>query len=289
MRILMVVLFSLGLVSRALGDDTTFDNPIVDLVAKPVIVTSNHPLGLAAKWVVGERAVVVPVLGANQSPHHAALTARQRLALDTADLIIWLGAESEPAFAGAIAQMRAPVLEFPAGELAGDNDLHRWLSPHLLKSLGEQLEQHLGMVAESGWQERLAQTVTGVERKLAALPRFRYVVQHDALRYFTDAFRLPPAIALRDSHGQAAGAKARQTIEAGARGASCLLVETGGHAHDVEVVAERFRLPMVEVDITGRNLALTETSYDQLLNNLADAFTRCANGSSEGVTATISE
>ncbi|GAA5132525.1 metal ABC transporter solute-binding protein, Zn/Mn family [Alloalcanivorax gelatiniphagus] len=73
-----------------------------------VVVASVEPVAMALRALYGDRAEVVTLLAPNQSPHNPMLSPRQMLTLRQADLVVWLGAEAEPAVADLMARRDGP-------------------------------------------------------------------------------------------------------------------------------------------------------------------------------------
>lgn len=140
------------------------------------IVTSVEPLAKVMRDLYDDAVQVSPLLTANQNPHHIALSPRQVARLQNADLVVWLGAEAEPAMASLMSRRSKPslaVLDLPAlplrhatnahshaehahaqhdhhehhhdHEQTPDSDIdtnidpHLWLSPQIMEALANRL------------------------------------------------------------------------------------------------------------------------------------------------------
>ncbi|MBL7250998.1 metal ABC transporter substrate-binding protein [Alloalcanivorax marinus] len=72
------------------------------------LVASVEPVAMVLRDLYGDSAQVETLLAPNQSPHNPMLSPRQMLTLRRADLVVWLGAEAEPAVADLMARREGP-------------------------------------------------------------------------------------------------------------------------------------------------------------------------------------
>ncbi len=98
-----VVALSLGLTACTQQPTT---EPMADTESKPLVITSFYPLYFFANEIAGEHAEVINLAGASD-PHDYSPTPQQLAQLNSADLVVYLGAEMEPWTDDVIPQLEA--------------------------------------------------------------------------------------------------------------------------------------------------------------------------------------
>lgn len=170
----------------------------------------------------------------------------------------------------------------------GGIDPHAWLSPDnaktwlgvIAEALAAQDPAHADAYRANAAQGRAAIDAAVAEARslLQGRESTRIVVSHDALGYFTEAMRLPPALALADltDNAPAAGSLQRLRREIADSGARCMYPEAG---KDPRAFASLDGLGLqlgAPLDILGLSPdGIGPDSYPALLTGLAQAIASC--------------
>ena len=89
------------------------------------VVASVEPLAKVLRSLYDDSVTVTTLLQANQNPHQLALSPRQALAVQQADLMVWLGAGVEAPLAPLVARRQGPSVA-----LLGLEGVHRRTGGH---------------------------------------------------------------------------------------------------------------------------------------------------------------
>lgn len=266
------------------------------------VVVSIKPLQLLASAVLGdggEVAVLVPPTG---SPHHYTMTPSDRLALESADLLVYVGEPLETELHGIMRGLASdrPVLELlqlpglTRRQLPGSASLdpHIWLDSRngllIAAALRDRfmaldpdqashwaanyaaLEQEL-LTAESAWEDRLSQ-----------LPATPYAVYHDAIGYFEARYDLDHAVVLVDDPELQPGIRhlIRVREDIARLRPACLFTDVTSRQNTIETLFASQQVRQQRLDLLGDQLEADE-GYPQLLGNLADDMIGCLSGASD--------
>jgi len=74
------------------------------------LVASVEPLAKVLRGLYGDQVQVVTLLQANQNPHQLALSPRQAMLVQQADLLVWLGETVEAPLAPLVSRRQGPTL-----------------------------------------------------------------------------------------------------------------------------------------------------------------------------------
>lgn len=172
----------------------------------------------------------------------------------------------------------------------GAVDTHLWLSPHNARRIVDTVaEQLAGLDPENAARYRhnaevldgeIVQLEQGLDRQLTPLKEQRYIVFHDAYRYFEKAFDLHPAGAIAVSPEKRPGA--RRLIEIreaiGESGARCVFSEPQFRPDIVDVVLEGTGARHGVLDPLGAELVPGRALWFDLMRALADSLAGCLAG-----------
>ncbi len=260
------------------------------------VVVSITPLRLIAESIVGNHGnvrVLVPVSG---SPHHYTMTPSDRLALDSADLILYVGEPLETELHGVMSKLAGErrVLEFinlpglnrRRLDDSGNIDPHIWLDSGnglLMAAALRDAVTELDADRASLWQEnyaaleqRLLDEELQWRRRLQAAPQASYAVYHDAIGYVEDRFGRSPRIVLLDNPEIQPGIrrimKLRQAIAD--EQPVCLFTDVTSRQSTVDTLFAGTPVHQVQLDLLGERLGTGE-GYPELLHRLVDDFIRC--------------
>lgn len=282
--------------------------PLSGAAAPRTVVVSVEPLAMVLRPLYGERAMVVALLAPNQSPHHPMLSPRQMLTLRQADLLVWLGADAEPAMAALVAKRRGAsvaLLDLPGitrgrghqdhhDHADGDADQaghahhtqdpgldpHLWLDPDNMAALARALDEREGDALAAGqpaaFLDALARAERLVRAELAPVRQVPWLTYHQPWAYFQHHFGLHDAVIVSEQLG--AGPSSRHFValaEATRRqGVTCALVEPEAQVDLLRRLCPACRLQ--PLDPLGRDHA--GATYDVWLVQVAQAFRECLAG-----------
>ena len=256
------------------------------LQAEPLrIVTDTAPIQSMVQAVVGDLAEVEVLLPAGASPHDYAMRPSDAIALENADVVVWVGHGLTPFLEDPIETLAkdATVVELldTEGWLPieldhhdddhdehdhGAVDPHAWLAPDVQSAWVMTLANTLGQLDPSNaatYQFNAAtqttaiiDTQSAVEEVLADVRGGQFVVSHDALGYFERAFDMPAAGAITISDASAPGAariiELRQIMQD--LDVTCILVDPQTSPKWAQVVAEGTGAKVAMVDPQGAAL-----------------------------------
>lgn len=180
------------------------------------VVVSVEPLAKVLRSLYDDSVTVTTLLQANQNPHQLALSPRQALAVQQADLMVWLGAGVEAPLAPLVARRQGPSVALLAldgvhrrngghdhhdghdhDEHASHDattDPHLWLSVDnmtlLAGAVGERFPAGLKSGQPQQWQQA-AQAQLQVEREqLASLAQEPWLSYHQPWGYLSESLAL---------------------------------------------------------------------------------------------------
>jgi zinc transport system substrate-binding protein len=268
---------------------------------KPFIVTSIKPLAIIVQSALGNQARVEYLQSAAQSAHDVSLPVSALKKLEQADLIVWIGNSFESRIAKSMAliaqdklltiqslQLAQPntASSESAHSLAADDhshkhnhqglnyDPHVWLNPENANQIARHIQRRLGVEQKAIISEEQIARLTA---ELAPWHERYFLVHHDALGHFTDAFHLQPGLSIRSVSGASQGAKSLYQLrkDATALRASCVFVEPQYADRDARAIAHELSLKLIEVDIQGIDQPLSAESYTQFMTTLTMRFKSC--------------
>lgn len=176
----------------------------VDSGERRTAVASVYPLAWLANIIGGDAVSVTDLTPPGVEAHDAVLTARQRAAIETADLVVYLGQIGfQPDVEQAVADANGRVVDVTSGgELlsgggGGRYDPHVWLDPAKMAGFATRVGAALRAddPANSGGyvsrEEAVTADLTGLQaefkRDLASCKYRSFVVSHEAFGYLAAA------------------------------------------------------------------------------------------------------
>lgn len=261
------------------------------------VVSTVRPLALIAKAVLGDQAQARAIITAQDSPHHFSLSPGDRLALASADLLVWVGPEFEVFLQQFFSRQqdtpRLTVLELPdlvRHKLSDDSvDPHVWLDPDnalvIAAAIAARVSE-LDPANEPGYSANLARFTDRVnaqkvrlDAELGSVRDLRYAVYHNAYQYFEKRFGLSHGLALVANPEVAPGM--RQTLavrsQLAALAPACVLLEPDYNPDLLTTLLDGRDIKQVPVDPLGYDLPASEQGYVALLDSIAAAFAACVN------------
>lgn len=279
------------------------------------VVADIPPVQALVAQVLGDRGSVSLVMRPGASPHSYAMRPSEASVLEAADLVVWIGPDLTPWLAGPIGTVAkgAEVLglleargtrvlpfreEIEAGgheehddhghdHAHGDVDPHAWLSPEnamiwlgiiadRLSEIDPEAARDYERNAEIG-RLRVKAAAARADAMLSGVRDRPFVVSHDALQYFEEAFglRLAGAISLGDAvdPGPAHVAEVREALRA--LGVRCVFAEPGYKPGLIAAVSEGAEAETVMIDPLGTGLEPGPDLYVNMLRDLAEAIASC--------------
>lgn len=272
--------------------------------AEPLrVVTSIAPVqGLVADIMLGVGKPEL-LLAEPTSPHDFAMRPSQARAISKANVLFYVGENLEPWLMNALRSRAEDTITVQLGGLpnlhlldareldefdvheeehAEEYDPHYWLDPKnaqiwlsaIAKTLISADPENTATYRANLERTELAITEASIATSaiLTTLTASKFVVTHDSIQYFEDAFNLQVAGAFSASDGQKAGARSLNAL-LGKFGPDTCIVEDVTHPSRITA-----NLPddikHVTIDPMGYD-ALGEGYYPRLLNTLAQSLLEC--------------
>lgn len=265
------------------------------------VVADIGPVGLLVQAVhEGAPKVLLPP---GASPHHYALRPSDAAALETADLVVWIGPALTPWLEGTVATLARDARSLELMEAAGTTrieieehenhaesdghdhgpvDPHAWLDPENARIWLSLIADVLGSVDESRMDEfrenverataDIDSAITDVRAALEGRSP-RYVLYHDALRYFEARFGVAAAAVVTESEDAPPGprrlSEVRELLRSGE--IACLVSEPGVPERNLRALTDGTDIRHIEIDVLGAD---TE-SYVDLIRNIGTALADC--------------
>ncbi|WP_290537064.1 MULTISPECIES: metal ABC transporter substrate-binding protein [Alcanivorax] len=180
------------------------------------LVASVEPLAKVLRGLYGDQVQVVTLLQANQNPHQLALSPRQAMLVQQADLLVWLGETVEAPLAPLVARRQGATLTLLELEgvhrREGDHnhehdhehhdsdhgdatlDPHLWLSLDNMMLLAGALAQRYPQGLKAGeparWQQQAKDRHARHRQALAGLEMVPWLSYHQPWGYLTETLGL---------------------------------------------------------------------------------------------------
>lgn len=275
--------------------------------AAPRVVVTILPVHSLVAMVmegVGEPRLLLP---ASASPHSYALLPSDAQVLTQADLIVWVGPDLEPFLQKPLRTLasQATTIQLTtlpdltllgadpqhvhAGHEGGDHrhDPHLWLDPANAMAIVEAVQARLAALdpANAGiyranadrQQQRLRSLDREIRAAVAPVRGMRFLVFHDAYRYFTERYDLASVGALTLSPDRLPGARtvaaARDRVRSGQ--VRCVFREPQFEPSIAEAIVRGTGARVGTLDPIGADLLPGPDAYIQLLRNLASSLHAC--------------
>lgn len=268
------------------------------------VLASVRPLALIAAAVAGPDARVVTLLPPGASAHHYQLRPADRLELNRADLVLWVGPAHEAFLAKVLAdQPRLVTAQRLAGlrllpkrqpdgdrSLAGTVDSHVWLDAGNAAVIARAVAEALAArdAAHAANYRRNAEALAGrlaaqearEAQRFRGLPGRAYLAYHDAYQY------LEPGLGLRFRGSLLSGDEdrpgARHVVRMSQRireeGLACLLGEPGFDPALARQVFQGRPARLVSVDEVFAAAPLAPGGFEAGLARLSGDVYRCLGG-----------
>lgn len=260
------------------------------------IVSSIRPLTFIAQAIAGDEADLATIIGPNDSAHHFSLSPGDRLQLEAADILLWVGPVFEVELGEFFQRRRHGAELITVLDIAnttvhtledGSIDPHVWLDPDNARLIAAALAEQLGIINPSQrevYQQRLREfsatlesSTAQIRERLAGLSRDGFVVYHNAYQYYEKQFGLSHALALVANPDVAPGI--RETLTVQNRIAElqplCVLLEPDYNPALLRTLLGGTTTREVTIDLLGYESSRESASYTGLLDTVTDGFTQC--------------
>ena len=263
------------------------------------LVVSIKPLQLIVETLAGETVTVRTLTPESGSPHHYTMTPSDRLALESADLIIYIGEPLETELHSAIGGLGREhavlqLLDIPAiskKQLSGNEqvDPHIWLDSDNGLQIAAEIRDRLRSLDPENFRQveenfqllerRLNAERPGWQKQIEELPQSPYAVYHDALSYFESEFGLAHSIVLVDDPEIQPGIRSLMTIRRNIERLRpvCLFTDITSKQNIVDTLFADYEVRQQRVDLMGDRLP-EDAGYLDLLQSLVDDFSNCLSG-----------
>ncbi len=265
------------------------------------IVASIPPIAIIAREIAGDVADITVLVQGAASPHDYALTIGQALALQDADLLLWVGPEFEQFLEGKplsakhlaiISSIQKEGLATQSRDVGAHSehdhehdhhgDFHLWLNDHYIevfaKALTDELiaarPEHTQILEKSlsTFIDNTRGAIAENQQALKALPARTFVAHHDGYTQLLPRYDLMQIAALTRVPHERISAKRLGDIEKSLNGAACLLAEAD-EAQEAKRYARILDLPLVEIDILASKQGFE--TYADFERSLGQSLLRC--------------
>ncbi|MCH7816013.1 MAG: zinc ABC transporter substrate-binding protein [Proteobacteria bacterium] len=264
--------------------------------AEVKIATTIRPLKLIAEAIVQDMGLVTSIVEARQSPHHYTMSPSDRVALDQADLLIWIGPKFETYLADFFQHAKnakevITAIEMPdliIYNISSDQiDSHLWLDSRNALLIAQQITQIVIRLDDSNaanYRDNLNKFRSEIDRAniditaaFSDSTRNSYAVYHDAYQYFEIQFGLSHQFVLLRNPEVEPGIQeillARKRLREQAP--QCLLREYGSNAALIETMLADHELKTITVDLLGFEVTSPTQGYIELMEKVTLSFTNC--------------
>ena len=277
----------------------------IKVVAQVNVLVTIKPLQLIAETIVGGVGTISTLLPAGNSPHHYNLSPSDRIAIEAADLIIYVGEELETQFDSVMDQLgsKKNILELlPLQSLERHSlttemasatgieniryDPHIWLNTGNATKIAEAIRNRLTLLdkARAGefaenfnrFNNRLNELQSLLHQKLETADPGPYVVYHNAFRYFEKQFELSHRLAFVEDPEIQPGMRQILKVREAITNFEpvCLFTDDSASQATINTMLSGYQINSVQLDLLGKRLGEAE-GYEQLMENLVDDFTNC--------------
>lgn len=262
--------------------------------ASATIVTTIPPLQFLAMAVAGEEVDVL--LGPQDDPHHLNLSPSDRISLDRAELIVWLDPRFEVELGEFLSRETGAARRIAVTALSGltlhdlssgELDPHVWLDPDNALLIAEQIARDLqairpnraGQYADNlaRLRSQLSEANSEIEATFAQASERRYVVYHDAYRYFESYFGLGHELALVRNPEVTPGMREILQVRQQVAGLQphCVLLDADARDDLVDTMVEGSPMLRRRLDPMGLAIEPGQDAFLALLHEVAAGFRDC--------------
>ena len=281
------------------------------------VLVSIKPISLIAAELLQGVTTVDTLLPDGASPHDFSLRPSDRRKVDEADLVIWIGHETEPYLEKVIDSANVQHFAWLEQDESHDehqsehvdehehehehekqthteqdhDDIHPWLSPESAGHFAQRLSERLQTTFPnnvSAIQANTQQFINSLQAfdnasktRLAPLKQKGFFVFHDAYAGFVDHFELNQVGYFTIDPSRKPGAKhlarLRQQLESS--DAQCVFIEPQYSPALIEAITRNLTINRAELDPLASGIPIGRGGYIKYMSGLVDEFTQCLEGS----------
>lgn len=263
----------------------------IGVEAEQRVLASIKPLQLIAQAVVGDRYPVQVLLPPGATPHHYSLRPSDMRKVNQADLIIWLGAETETYLAKPLGRADQSYIEINLGEYLERGpdryaDPHLWLSSRYAARIAGLIADRLGELDSAGEAiyranlHRFTQALDRLHGQFSAERKqreIRYLVYHDAYGYFEREYSLShlDVVTLNPEVNPGARHLLRLQKRITEQKIDCILVEPESNGAIVEALIAERQVKRLLIDPMAGDIAPGPQGYVKFLSRVMETFQQC--------------
>jgi len=253
------------------------------------VVATIKPLQMIATAVAGQGATVDSLLDPRLSPHDYQLKPSDRIKLERADIVFWVGPGLELFLQQALrtlpGQVQVTALQ-PHGN--HEQDAHIWMNPVAAAEIAGQMATALAALDPQRAADyrtnaaRIQAALTIVDgelqREFGSITRRRgYLVSHDAFARLEQRYGVQHVAALSDGHERPPGPRhllqLRELVSSGQVG--CVLLEPQYDRKLVDTVVQDARIKQVVVDTLAGSDAADVDGLLSFYRGLGKSLAQC--------------
>lgn len=277
--------------------------------AETRILASIKPVELLVRAIATENMETSTLVPPGSSPHNYALTPSKRRALETADVIFWVGPDMETfltrlltgqEFGGRSVALMQPDMEHNGpdednGEYHHNHDHHHdseddphiWVDPEMALSMAETIRDILASQdgADKAALDRnleifrtaIAHKEAQIRKQLKPLKRVSLFAYHSALTRFAEHYNLNVAGVLTLNPDRSPGARHIAGVQNSLRQANhpCLLTEPQFNRQWWRSITEGLNVTFSTWDPLATDIKVTANGYVDFQQSIADAVLAC--------------
>lgn len=262
------------------------------------VTTTIKPLQLIAQEIVQERGTVSALIGQYDSAHHFSLSPSDRIALDNADLLLWISPEFEIQLSALFGSQNNELPIITAASTpeilvlqSEDNrmDPHLWLNTSNAVVIAKELSAQLQIIdaanglayqhAFSRFESRMNEINATITQQLAGFADRDYLTYHDAYQYFEHEFNLKGGAVLVNNEDVQPSMRDLLAFRSNLQtlDPTCILVESDSDLALVNTALENRDIARERVDLLGYEIEDSSNGFQQLMLNTASTFNACFN------------
>ena len=241
------------------------------------VLATVHPLALMAASLVETEQLSV-LLPPGMTPHDFSLRPSDIDVIQSADVIIWSGAQTEPYLSG-FARRWPDKIWIDVSQLRTEgqpNDGHWWFSPTMMVRAQQQLANALELPA-GNFAADVDAALQRADQLLTPLRDRGFFVFHRAYDHWVQAMQLKQVGAFTLSPEQKPGLKTLQRMRDQLTSGEvvCVFSEPEFSPALVQSVVRGLDVKQGELDPVASHISVTKTGYPDFIQDLSQRFATC--------------